>query len=410
MNTPLNAVPPTQALNDLPKPDYTGQGLLNLISSLIEARGGMSAHPPLTGLDPEDLKRATNLILLIIDGLGDAWLARHAPDGILSRGRVRAISSVFPPTTASAITTVLTGCSPLEHGLTGWFTYFAELGAVLAVLPGHPRYGGVSYRRAGIDPQRLLGLPSVFDRIQTQGIALAPRWIADSDFNRALLGRGEVYGFETLDEMFARTLRLIRPRRRWGRWRVSQERRYIYLYWPRLDAIGHEQGIEGVAAQAHLVEIEQALAQFIDQAAGTDTLLLVTADHGQIDVAPEEVIDLAQHPGLADCLILPLCGEPRAAWAYLRAGAERRFLDHCRTELDECVIPVPSPELVEAGYLGPGFAHPRIRGRIGDYCLLPRGHQAIRQTLPVEEPLVQVGVHGGLSTAELWVPLCAFWL
>ncbi|QIK37480.1 alkaline phosphatase family protein [Caldichromatium japonicum] len=397
-------------MNDLPKPDYTGQGLLNLMSSLIEARGWVSAHPPLAGLDLEDLKRVTNLILLVIDGLGDAWLARHAPDGILSRARIGAISSVFPPTTTSAIATVLTGCSPLEHGLTGWFTYFAELGAVLAVLPGRPRYGGVSYRRAGIDPQRLLGLPSLFDRIQTRGIALAPGWIADSDFNRALIGCGEVYGFDSLEEMFNRTLRLIRPRRRWGRWRISQERRYLYLYWPRLDAIGHEQGIESAAAQVHLAEIEQALEGFLSAAKDTDTVLVVTADHGQIDVEPQAVIDLADHPALAECLVLPLCGEPRAAWAYVRAGAQQRLESYCRDRLDGIIEPAPSHELIAEGYLGPGPAHPRIWERVGDYCLLPREGYIIRHTLPLEERLVQIGVHGGLSTAELWVPLCAFWL
>ncbi len=394
----------------LVQPDYSGQGLFNLISTLIQARGGVSEYPSVLGLDLEALQRATNLILLIIDGLGDNWLTCQAPAGVLNQARLGALSSVFPSTTATAITTVLTGYAPLRHGLTGWFTYFGELGSVLAVLPGRPRYGGVPYRQAGIDPQRLLGLPSIFDRIQTRGIALAPRFIADSDFNRAMLGRGKVYGFDSLEGIFAQVLALIRPRRRWGQWRVSRERRYLYLYWPRLDAIGHEQGIEGAAALAHLAEIEQALAEFIAQAAGTDTVLLVTADHGQIDTNPEAVIDIAQHPELAECLVLPLCGEPRAAWAYVRAGAKRRFEDYCYGALGEWIEVIPSERLIAEGYLGPGPAHPRIRERVGDYCLLPRNNRVIRHTLPLEDAISQIGVHGGLSAAELWVPLCAFWL
>lgn len=389
-------------------PDYDGHGLLNLMSTVIQARGGRCEHPPLTGLALDDLTRATNLALLVVDGLGADWLERYAPDGLLSRARWGAISSVFPSTTAAAIPTYLTGRSPLQHGLTGWFTYFGELGSVLAVLPGRPRYGGGSYHAAGIDPSQLFGQCSIFDRIGTRGIAVSPRFIAYSDFNRAHLGRGEMRSFESLAEMFQQALRALRPRRRWGRSAAAPERRYLYLYWPELDRIGHEHGMASAAALAHLAELEQGLEAFLSAAAGTDTVLLVCADHGQIDTRPEDVIDLAQHPELAECLTLPLCGEPRAAWAHVRADSARRFEDYCSGELGDMVELRPSRQVIKAGLLGPGPAHPRIRDRVGDYCLLPRARHVLRQTLPFETPHVHVGVHGGLSEAELRVPLCLF--
>jgi len=389
-------------------PDYSGGGLLNLMSSLIQARGGRCEHPPLTGLALDDLTCATNLVLLIVDGLGANWLERHAPDGLLSRGRWGVISSVFPSTTAAAIPTVLTGLSPLQHGLTGWFTYFGELGSVLAVLPGRPRYGGVSYRAAGIDPLRLFTHRSIFDRIDTRGLAVSPRFIAYSDFNRAHQGRGELRPFESLTEMFQQTLRALRPRRRWGRPSATPERNYLYLYWPELDRIGHEHGIESAAALAHLTEIEQALESFLIAAAGTDTVLLVCADHGQIDTRPEDIIDLAHHPELVECLTLPLCGEPRAAWAHVRADCARRFESYCISELGDAVALMPSSQVIEAGLLGPGPAHPRIHDRVGDYCLLPNARYVLRQTLPFEDPPTHVGVHGGLSDSEIQVPLCLF--
>ncbi|MGQ9830997.1 MAG: alkaline phosphatase family protein [Thermochromatium sp.] len=379
------------------------------MSTLIRARGGWCEHPPLAGLALDDLTRATNLVLLVIDGLGADWLERQAPDGVLSRARWGAISSVFPTTTASAIPTYLTGLSPLQHGLTGWFTYFGELGAVLAVLPGRPRYGGVSYRAAGIDPRRLFFHRPLFDRITARGIAITPHAIADSDFTRAHLGRGEMRRFESLPEMFQQTLGALRPR--WG-WRrrpaVTPEQRYLYLYWPELDRIGHEHGMESAAAIAHLAEIEQALEVFLSAAAGTDTVLLVCSDHGQIDTQPEDVIDLAQHPELSACLTLPLCGEPRAAWATVRADRAQYFEDYCAQVLSEVVDLVPSRLVIESGLLGPGPAHPRIRDRVGDYCLLPRARHVLRQTLPFEQIHAHVGVHGGLSAAELRVPLCLF--
>jgi hypothetical protein len=386
------------------QPNYQGGGIVNLMSSIIQARGGRSIYPALEMLPVADLAQATNLILLVIDGLGADWLTRHSPDGILNRARRGTITSVFPPTTAAAITTYLTGDAPLQHGLTGWHTYLRELGCVMTVLPGKPRYGGASYRRAGIDPIKLFGHLSVFDRIQTRSIVVSPHFIAHSDFNLAHRGRAEILAFDGLRDLFRQTLRVLRTHRRWGR--PSQpEPKYLYLYWPALDTIGHEQGIESTAAVAHLAEIEQAVADFLT-AAGTETLLLVCADHGQIDTTPDDIIDLADYPALTDCLLLPLCGEPRAAFCYVRADRARVFEDECRQVLGDRVDLLPSRQLVEDGLFGFGAHHPRFMDRVGDYCLLPRGNRVVRDCLPSETPHAQIGVHGGLSASELMVPLC----
>ena len=62
-------------------PDYDGGGILNLVATLIQARGGPVEHPPLRLLSPDLLAAATNLVLVVIDGLGDRWLARRSPGG-----------------------------------------------------------------------------------------------------------------------------------------------------------------------------------------------------------------------------------------------------------------------------------------------------------------------------------------
>ena len=387
------------------KPDYQGGGIVNLMSSIIQARGGRSSYPALDALPVDDLARATNLILLVIDGLGADWLARHSPNGILNRARRGAISSVFPSTTAAAITTYLTGDAPLQHGLTGWHTYLRELGCVMTVLPGRPRYGGASYRRAGIDPVKLFGHASVFDRIQTRSVIVSPHFIARSDFNLAHAGRAEILAYDGLRDLFRQTLRAIRPNRRWRQPRPPAPN-YLYLYWPALDTIGHEQGMESAAAVAHLAAIEQAIEDFSSAAAGTDSLLLISADHGQIDTTPRDNIDLADHPELADCLLLPLCGEPRAAFCYVRADRSKVFENYCHQVFGDQIDLIPSRQLVEEGVFGFGTPHPRFMDRVGDYCLLPRGNRVIRDSLPSETPHAQIGVHGGLSEAELMVPLC----
>src|SRR5262245_60742900 len=99
------------------KPDYSGAGLVNLMASIVAGRGGAPRHPLLASLPAKEVSDAKNVVLLIVDGLGDHYLMRRGAGGELARRRRRAITSVFPPTTASAITTSYTGSTPLEHGL-----------------------------------------------------------------------------------------------------------------------------------------------------------------------------------------------------------------------------------------------------------------------------------------------------
>src|SRR5688572_31854255 len=131
------------------RPDYGGGGLVNLIASIVEGCGGKRRHAPLAALPAKELGEARNVVLVIIDGLGDNYLMRAGAGGELARRRRAAITSVFPSTTASAITTSYTGRTPLEHGLTGWFTYFGEAGYVAATLPFRTRGDGISLTEKG---------------------------------------------------------------------------------------------------------------------------------------------------------------------------------------------------------------------------------------------------------------------
>jgi len=381
----------------LPRPDYLGGGILNLMASLLRALGGESDHPSLRLLPPEGLEGFTNLLLLVIDGLGADWLARQAPTGLLSQHRIGTLSSVFPPTTASAITTFLTGEPPQRHAITGWFTYFRELGCVLSVLPGHPRYGGSGYRQAGVDLIQLLGHRPLANRIPIRTFVVSPQHIANSDYNLAHLGSARCQPYADLPDMFRQANRLLR---------ADRDPKYLYLYWPGLDSLGHEAGMASQTLNRHLAAIEAALADFLVAAAGTRTLILVTADHGLIDTQPEDVIFLADHPRLESCLALPLCGEPRAAYCYLRPGRVADFESYCKDVFADRVLVKPSQELLAAGLFGPGPPHPRLEERIGDYTLFPLGNRLIRDHLPSEKPFKQIGVHGGLSREELMVPLC----
>lgn len=378
-------------------PDYRGGGIVNLMSSLVTALGGEELlYPPLQQLPPAGLQQSRNIVLLVIDGLGYDYLLRTAGGGALARSLRGPITSVFPPTTATAVTTFLTGQAPMQHAVPGWHVYFRELGSVLAVLPFRARHGGPPLGEAGIDAGALLGHRPLFNRMVARSYVVAPEHIIHSDYNRTHMGNAEPRGYETLRGLFAITAGIVQQ---------SRERSYVYAYWPELDRLAHEHGIASREAAAHLAELDAAFERFLQRVRGSDTAVIVTADHGFIDTGPAHDIELDAHPGLAETLLLPLCGDRRVAYCYVRHGRHAAFERYVRDELAAHVEIYPSEDLIARGFFGLGAPHPRLHERTGDYTLVMRGNAAIKDWLHNERRYTQVGVHGGLSSAEMLVPL-----
>ena len=379
------------------KPDYHGGSIVNLMRSIGDALGAPpSEYPRLTSLPFERLTEACRIVLVVIDGLGAELLATLGSGGRLSERMHGTMTSVYPPTTATAITTFMSGLAPQQHGLTGWFMHFRALGAVTAVLPFVPRYGRSPLSKAGVSLAALVDCPSFFDRITAPSITLQPAAIADSDFSRHLAHGAERVPFATLEDFVNRLKRYCSD---------PGEARYVYAYWSELDHLAHLHGPSSAIVAHHFAELDAALASVADVCADSGTLLVMTADHGFIDSGDAERIDLDNHAQLADTLSLPLCGEPRSAYCYVRSRSAATFEEYVDREFAQFAVAVPSEQLVDDAWFGLGEPHPELAQRIGDYTLQMRGRYTIRDRVAGERDIRLNGVHGGVAAAEQKVPL-----
>lgn len=183
-------------------------------------------------------------------------------------------------------------------------------------------------------------------------------------------------------------------------------RKFIYAYWPTLDSISHRYGAFSEEAVATLQRFCGGLDLLLADLAGSDTQLIVTADHGFIDSPADRSIDLAEHPQLAAMLAQPLCGEQRVAWCYLKPEVSADdFLRCVAARLGDRAEAIPCARLVEEGWFGPGPAHPKLASRIGDFALVMQENWTIKDWLPTERRYRLLGQHGGVSALEMQVPL-----
>lgn len=375
------------------RPDYNNS-IVNLVTSLAGKQAPADdLYPPLRQLADHRLSERP-VVLLVLDGLGYEYLS-HQPESCLYRYLNSRLTSVFPTTTATAVTALALGVPAQQHSISGWFTYLRELGCVASPLPFVPRGGGSNFNRFGIKAEDILDMSALLPALERPSVVVNPYYISDSPYSKALFGDIARKPHQSLEDFFTQLQAAL----------LTPGNPLVWGYWTEFDGMAHYYGIGSAEVKAHFAAIDRAFEEFLQQLAGSDTLVLVTADHGLIDTAPERIIHISEHRPLADSLRLPLCGEPRAAFCYLRPGSERDFDQYVELQLaDRCQL-FDSEALLAEGLFGRGQPGRRFRERIGDRLLIPRDNWIVNDRLLQEPPFDQVGVHGGLSKEELYVPL-----
>lgn len=377
-------------------PDYSGGGLLNLIASCTVARGGVSRHAPLGALPPSELAGARNVVLLLIDGLGYNYLTSRGAGGVLASRLKSRITSVFPSTTASAITTTFTGLAPAEHGLTGWYTWFPEADTIAAALPFKPRGAGESLEARGIAPATIYRGTPVFDTLDVEPFVVSYRPIVDSNYNRHFCGSARRLAYDDLAGFVAQTEGAVKS---------GDGRKFVYAYYPEFDTSSHRFGVASGETAAVFAAIDAAYSELLRRLAGTDTAIILTADHGFIDCPQDNALDTSECPGLSALLARPLTGERRVAFCHVQPGKKEEFAALASRWLEGKADVIPGRVPLDEGWFGSGDLHPRIAERTGDFVLMMREPYTVKDWLPGEPRHLHIGNHGGMSADEMYIPL-----
>lgn len=373
-------------------PNYKNGSIVNLTSSILKAFDVKSEYAPLKELG--DLASAQNIVLLVIDGLGYEYLKKHGKNSIFSKYLMRELTSVFPAGTPSAEQTLKTGVAPERHGITGWYVFLKELGVVSTILPFVPRCGGISFSNYNIEKNKIFTEKTINEKIKSRSYLIYPDNIASG--NRISAKGVRFLTFDTLDDMFLRIREAVRS---------GADKKYIYAYWPLFDMLCHSDGTEGKKTKKHFDQLDQKTASFLKAIRSTNAILIITADHGLIDIPAAKVIFLEHHPELQKTLTLPLCGQTRTAFCYVHPAKAKKFEKYVKEKLDYCCELYKSEDLIRRGFFGLFEPSEKLFDRIGDYVLIMKENYIIKDKLLEEKIDVFIGNHGGVSKEEMLVPL-----
>jgi hypothetical protein len=367
-------------------PSYGAAALADLSSSILasldpEASPGQNV----LGLPP-----ARRACLLIIDGLGWELLRDHpAAAPFLSElaRNSRPITAGFPSTTVTSLGSICTGQPPGQHGILGY----------QVAIPGENRLLNGLRWDARVDPLRWQPLPTVYERAAAAGIAAVH--VAQGAFRGTGLTVATMRGadFRPADSMGALAAQAATALR-------ENDRAFVTVYHGDLDGTGHVFGVTSDAWYNQLAHVDK-LAEQLAGALPSGAALHVTADHGMVDISPEDKIDVDARPELRSGLAL-LGGEPRARHLYARRGAAADLLAAWREVLGDRAWVVSRNEAISEGWFGPVDA--AMASRIGDVVAAAAGALALVATRAEPRESALFGMHGSLTAAEQLVPALAY--
>jgi Type I phosphodiesterase / nucleotide pyrophosphatase len=364
-------------------PDFGGRCLTEVVPSLLAQVHPHGARVPPPWL-PEPVRGARQIVLLVLDGLGAAQLqARVGLAPVIGGGTGTTVTSVAPSTTAAALTSLATGLTPSAHGVVGYRVAVGD--EILNVL---------LWKLGARDGRRLVP-PRGFQPFRPFAESPTPPPVVSrfdygaTGFTAAHLGDAPLYGWHTPAGLAVEVRRLL-----------EHGAPFVYAYYDGIDRTAHACGLDE-HYDAELRAVDRMVGDLLD-VLPPGAVLVVTADHGQVEVGSSiEVLG-----GEVMDLVTLLSGEGRFRWLHARPGAKDDLLASVSERYDDVAWVRDTEQIIEDGWLG-GVPHADVRARLGDVALVPFVATAFLDPADTGEQRL-VCRHGSLTPDEMFVPLLAW--
>ncbi|HTZ43095.1 MAG TPA: alkaline phosphatase family protein [Jatrophihabitans sp.] len=367
---------------------YAEAALSDLMPSALSALGVPGERNPLR------LPAAECVVVLLVDGLGWNLLREHESAAPFLAGLPgRALTAGFPTTTASSLASLGTGLPSGEHGITGYTSLVAGLREPVNWLRWQAEGGADLLDR--LVPERLQSRPTAFERGAGAGLAVSvvsSRDFQGSGLTRAVLRGGTYRPVVTAADLastVAEAARADRPS-------------LVYCYLGELDLIGHGYGCRSQAWRVQLALIDRAV-ELLAERLPAGARLVVTADHGMVDVPVAARHDYDAEPALSEG-VRALAGEARVRYVHVEPGRLEEVRCRWQERLGDRFAVLDRDEAVARGWYGPSVA-PAAYDRIGDLVVLALAEGAVVRSRAEPRLSALIGQHGALTGDELLVPL-----
>lgn len=386
-------------------PDYDKfcvKNISSVIGDAFSVNSLVSFKFPKEYLD--DLDGISKVILIVIDGLGYNRLLSHIEkfegtfSNLAEKGVLKPITSTFPATTSTSLTSMFTALPPSDHGIIGYLMYLRNYGLILDTLNMQPVYGWAS--DAKFTEEFTPKIMTWRSSLKESGIKVltATRSIhLESGLSRILHRGQEMIPYILASDMLTSCRKALE----------ESGPTLIVMYYSGLDALEHLYGPNSEEATLEIQSLEYfikiALFDKLTKIVRKETMLLLTADHGQSETS--EVYFLKDIPDIRDHLVIPPVGDSRATFLFPKNDEGDQLREAFEKKIKGFKL-VYSKELIKRGAFGSTGNQSKLQEKVGNTVALGIGNKAILYPYSEKDrEKSKRGSHGGMSANEMIVPL-----
>ncbi|GFP77008.1 alkaline phosphatase family protein [Clostridium fungisolvens] len=357
--------------------DYNNS-IVNLACSILKYFGAESEHNTLKEVDELLKDQYKNVVVLLLDGLGVDALQYHLSENdFFRKNMIKEYSSVFPPTTTSATTSIESGLTPFEHGWLGWSLYFSEINKIVNAFINTDKDTEIQAADYHV-ASKFIPYKSIYEKIRVAGMANA--------YSVSKFGSNKI---KTFDELTDEVERLC----------ATSEKKYIYGYWENPDSLMHEFGCYNSLVTENIKELEEKVSDMCKRL--SDTLVIVTADHGHCNLKHYVLTD---YPKLITMLKRPISIETRSIAFYIKEEYLNDFPIEFKNNFGDEFLLYSKEEVIQKNIFGFGKMHPKFEEFIGDYLAIAVSDKGIVYS---QESKQFISNHAGMTEQEIKIPLIA---
>lgn len=374
---------------------------LNLVdlSRAVARWAGAEGLPPSPGETRAAafIGEAQHLVLLLADGMG-MNVAELLPEQAFLRQHIAtSMRTVFPSSTAVALTSLATTQWPAQHAVVGWWTHLPQIGAAATIVQFAARADRRSLADLGVSPQEAFPTPSALARFSRDTLALFPERIAEGRYTDYFRGGRPVWGYRSMTEAVDITLARVRR---------AEAPTFTYIYSNRIDDTAHAYGLARPEVRAALYDLDRSVERLAEGLAGKGRLL-VTADHGFLDSGEGCRHEIRFYDDLLPLLRYPPSGDARVMYLHARPGTRGRIRDYFYRRFGDRFLVITVEEAEELSLFGAGPLSETFRGRVGDLVAISHGADALeyRPAGGNGKVMLEAAQHSGLTPQEMLIPL-----
>lgn len=396
-------------------PRYDGHSLINVPSTVSEILAPGSDENDLDKghFSHADIGSPEKVVLFYIDGISyDLTRALSSDAGFFGRmvrkGVVSPITAVFPTTTAASCTSLNTGLAPVDHTLLEWQLYFHETGALIYTLPFRAVTNKYSKRSRKLDPDVLFTGTTVYDRMKKEGIrsfVLVNKNISKGAYSDRVFEGSTVVPYSYITDCIIHLRHILDH---------EPGPVYVYVYIESADAVGHTYGPDSEMYRAEINSISRIiryeLLDKIDPLSAKKVAVIMTSDHGHVQVDPKKTYYLNDVKGLWDNFEvhmgdpIPPVGSPRDLFLHVQDEKLQDTFTLLENELSGIASIMTVDEALRAGIFGPSRPSDIFHMRSGNIMILPENGETVWYRIKGQIPMHLKGLHGGMSREEMIIP------